>query len=233
MLFPCQGLTPNVVPRKKGKASTCICILGIYIYMLASTGRCLLLTDQYHSLDRRNHMKINNVLTKLLAFFLISALFFQLFFVRMYLQSKIDFSLKTTRTCYKERNLASAKSAADELLRSCSLYHRVNLIPVNYWNYGNAIHDGHSILGLIALSDGNIQLAKEHLISAGNTPGSPQLDTFGPKMILAEALLDKGEKAAVIEYLKECSRFWEDQAKLREWINAINKGEIPVLNKCK
>ena len=43
------------------------------------------------------------------------------------------------------------------------------------WNYGNAIHDGHRILGHVALRQGDTEVAKAHLRSAGTTPGSPQL----------------------------------------------------------
>jgi len=30
------------------------------------------------------------------------------------------------------------------------------------WNYGNAIHDGHLVLGRIAVKNGNIDEAKNH-----------------------------------------------------------------------
>src|SRR6188768_2707572 len=53
------------------------------------------------------------------------------------------------------------------------------------WNYGNAIHDGHMVLGRLALVDGDVAKAKRELIEAGKTPGSPQLDTFGPNVSLA------------------------------------------------
>ena len=43
------------------------------------------------------------------------------------------------------------------------------------WNYGNAIHYGHTVLGLLALRNGEVQLAVTELRESGNTLGSPQL----------------------------------------------------------
>ena len=44
------------------------------------------------------------------------------------------------------------------------------------WNYGNAIHDGHIVLGKVSLAKKHIKEAKAELIKAGHTPGSPQLN---------------------------------------------------------
>jgi hypothetical protein len=175
--------------------------------------------------------KIKDIFGKFVGVLLIAALFFHLIFVRTYLQWKIDSSLDLTRKYSKENNLALAKPKAEELIDSCHLYNRLNIIRTNYWNYGNAIHDGYSVLGLVAVSEGNIRLAVEHLLAAGNTPGSPQLDTYGPDMRLAEALLNKGERESVIQYLKECSRFWDiGKDELNSWSAAIKRGDKPDLN---
>jgi tetratricopeptide (TPR) repeat protein len=100
------------------------------------------------------------------------------------------------------------------------------------WNYGNAIHDGHRILGHVALNQGDTETAKAHLLSAGATPGSPQLNSFGPELTLAQALLDRGERDTVAEYLQNCSRFWQGRSKaLNNWIAQIRAGESPRLNR--
>lgn len=96
------------------------------------------------------------------------------------------------------------------------------------WNYGNAIHESHIVLGRVALARGDIDRSKSHLIEAGKTPGSPQLDTFGPNMSLAKALLQKGETDVVLNYLDLCSVFWEmDRGKLDKWKSRIKNGEVP------
>lgn len=100
------------------------------------------------------------------------------------------------------------------------------------WNYGNAIHDGHRILGLLALRANDLEGAKSHLLQAGATPGSPQLDSFGPELDLADALLGRGERATVVEYLRLCRRFWKmRQDALDAWIEQIQAGKTPTLER--
>jgi tetratricopeptide (TPR) repeat protein len=96
------------------------------------------------------------------------------------------------------------------------------------WNYGNALHDGNTILGRIALQRGDIVGAKQHLLAAGETPGSPQLDSFGPNMTLAKELLEKGERETVITYLQSCEKFWKmGGSDLQNWIATIKGGGTP------
>jgi hypothetical protein len=97
------------------------------------------------------------------------------------------------------------------------------------WNYGNAVHDGHRWLGLVALQQGDEAAAVRHLLEAGRSPGSPQLDSFGPRFDLAQALLGRGHAGAVTTYLRDINRFW-DRAEVEEWIAAIERGERPRLD---
>jgi hypothetical protein len=64
------------------------------------------------------------------------------------------------------------------------------------------------------------------LLKAGATPGSPQLNSFGPNMALAKELLDKGEREAVLEYFTLCSKFW-DRDELKEWMALVKDGVTP------
>ncbi len=95
------------------------------------------------------------------------------------------------------------------------------------WNFGNAIHKGNLVLGLAALRSDDVEKAEEYLIRAGKTPGSPQLNSFGPNMVLAKELLDRGRTEAVIEYLKLCGTFWQ-QAVTDRWIATIEAGGMPA-----
>ena len=100
------------------------------------------------------------------------------------------------------------------------------------WNLGNRIHHGHLTLGKIALAEGNLEEAKNRLLKAGETPGSPQLNSFGPKMDLANALLERGEKEVVVRYFELCSEFWNSDramAKLANWTELAKAGKIPDL----
>jgi hypothetical protein len=69
-------------------------------------------------------------------------------------------------------------------------------------------------------------------VRAGKTPGSPQLNSFGPDRDLARALLERGERAAVLAYLADCARFWTgNEALLEGWRTAIEQGEPTTLER--
>lgn len=110
-------------------------------------------------------------------------------------------------------------------------------------NYGNVIHNANQILGRCALREGKLADAKEYLLKAGATPGSPQLNSYGPQLQLARELLEKGEKETVLQYLDLVSKFWtsdseesalgkqvstEHAALIAGWKREITEGKIPI-----
>jgi tetratricopeptide (TPR) repeat protein len=118
-------------------------------------------------------------------------------------------------------NIEDARKYANDLLA---------LLPrfPNDWNYGNAVQDGHLVLGRIAVREGRIEDAKRHLQEAGKSPGSPQMDSFGPNMSLAKDLIEKGERDAVLEYFELCRKFWRmDRGRLDQWRQEVLAGKIP------
>jgi len=97
-----------------------------------------------------------------------------------------------------------------------------------FWWTGDAIHQGNIVLGRLALRRNDIEEAKRHLIAAAKTPGSSTLAGIGPNMQLAKDLLDRGETAAVVEYLQHCGSFWDgNRGKLAEWIALVKAGLKP------
>jgi hypothetical protein len=114
---------------------------------------------------------------------------------------------------------------------------------VKSWNYGNIIYEANSILGRIALREDKLDEAKKHLLAAGQTPGSPQLNSFGPDFILAREFLEKNEKTTVLEFLDLVERFWanteksteanakrvaaDNLKKLQAWREQIRAGKTP------
>jgi hypothetical protein len=117
--------------------------------------------------------------------------------------------------------LAVSKRLAVELLNRADNY-------PDDWNYGNAIHRANTLLGRIAIREGDLPAAKRYLIASGQTPGSPQLDSFGPNMSLANDLLEAGEVSTVLEYFSHCSKFWEAEfSLLNQWRNDIHQGRKP------
>lgn len=96
------------------------------------------------------------------------------------------------------------------------------------WNYGNAIQDGNLVLGRIALKEGRTEEAKQDLLAAGKSPGSPQMNSFGPNMSLAKDLLEKGERETVLQYFELCRKFWSmGQDHLDQWTRDVKAGQSP------
>ncbi len=111
---------------------------------------------------------------------------------------------------YESGNYLDAKRFAEELKRLTPNYQ-------NDWNYGNAIHTYHSVLGRLAILENDLELASQHLLAAGRTPGSPQLDSFGPNMSLAKELLEQHRVEETLTYFELCQDFWEmDKGQLSE-----------------
>lgn len=126
---------------------------------------------------------------------------------------------------YKANDFGKVKELAKENLELASVY-RCN------WNYGNAIHATNRVLGLVSLKSGDADAAADYLLQAGKSPGSPQLDTFGPELDLANELLQRGKVDAVTAYLKDIKSFWEmNNGQIDSWLTKIEKGEKPELDR--
>jgi hypothetical protein len=93
----------------------------------------------------------------------------------------------------------------------------------------SATHIGNTVLGLVALEKGDLSAAADHLIASGSLKsGSPTLRSFGPNMLLAKKLIEKGERDAVIHYLDACAAFWRlENGRLAEWKKVIESGGMP------
>jgi hypothetical protein len=128
---------------------------------------------------------------------------------------------EAAKAAFEVGKLDEAYQFADELLDQASRYR-------DDWNYGNAIHDGHMVLGRIALRGGDLETAKGELLQAGKTSGSPQLRSFGPNVSLAKDLIERHQVGAVTEYFRLCGAFWDlGQANLRRWTILVKAGEMP------
>jgi len=96
------------------------------------------------------------------------------------------------------------------------------------WNYGNAIQNANQVLGLIALAANDVPEAKKRLLASADSQGSPQMNSFGPNMQLAKALLEKGEKEVVLEYFQRCQQFWKmGDDRLKSWRESVINGDLP------
>ena len=126
------------------------------------------------------------------------------------------------RKAFKAGDLKKAEELAQELEKLTPKH------PKD-WNYGNAVQDSNQVLGRIALRNGDVAEAKKRLLASANSKGSPQMNSFGPNMILAKELLEKGEKETVIEYFDLCAKFWTmGQDQLKDWRASAQQGNIPA-----
>lgn len=128
---------------------------------------------------------------------------------------------EAAKAAFETGRLGHARQYAKEVLELASLFR-------DDWNYGNAIHDGNVVLGRIALRERDLEAAKQRLLDAGKTPGSPQLRSFGPNLSLARELLERKEMDVVLVYFGSCMEFWEmGREKLRHWSILVKAGEMP------
>jgi tetratricopeptide (TPR) repeat protein len=94
-------------------------------------------------------------------------------------------------------------------------------------DFADEIHYGNIVLGRIALQHGDVAAAGSYLEKAGLADGNPHLDTFGPNMMLAKELLQRGDYKPVLAYLESCGRFWKDDGKLVKWRSDVTQGKTP------
>lgn len=125
------------------------------------------------------------------------------------------------KVAYARDDFEKTERLARELLDTAKAY-------PDDWNYGNAIHHGHRFLGQTALMRNDLAAAKSELIQSAQTPGSPQLNSFGPNMHLARLLIERGEKDVVVEYLGMCRSFWKmHPERIDRWIADVETGRVP------
>ncbi|MDR3615991.1 MAG: hypothetical protein P4L53_20710 [Candidatus Obscuribacterales bacterium] len=130
---------------------------------------------------------------------------------------------------YALTNIAQAALAANETKRAEDAANQLLASSKNFhdnWNFGNAVFDGNTILGKIRFIEGDIEAAGKYLIAASQTPGSPQLDSFGPDFRLCAMLIDKNQLQMAREFLINCSKFWKS-SKIKKWITEIDAGIKP------
>ncbi len=125
---------------------------------------------------------------------------------------------RLAKAALKADAIEKAADYANELLRS----------PSDDPNYGQAVHDGNLVLGMIALKQGDVGEARRHLLESAKVKGSPVLSSFGPNMLLAKALLERGEREAVLQYFESCRAFWSTgAAQLDAWSATVRSGGMP------
>jgi hypothetical protein len=95
-----------------------------------------------------------------------------------------------------------------------------------------AVHDGHIVLGKIALARGDVDDATHRLKLAANAASGSDgnMATIGPDLWLAQDLLGRGRAEAVLDYLLACRDAWIlGGSAVDRWTRQIRAGESPRL----
>jgi hypothetical protein len=127
--------------------------------------------------------------------------------------------ISLAKAAYDAGEWARARDAAEELLQTAAVER----------NPADMLHAAHTVLGRLALRAGDLAEAKRRLAYAADALATKDwVHAPGPRELwLARELLERGERAAVVEYLHECSRAWRDCDHRAEiWASAIERGEM-------
>jgi hypothetical protein len=127
------------------------------------------------------------------------------------------------RRAFNRGRYREARYMAEELLHIADRHPDPEEFPRE-----DAIHQGHIVLGRLALKNGKVEEARHHLLRAAQVPGSPVLMSYGPSMSLARELLEHGEVQVIVDYLELCREFWRmERGNLDRWTAQVLDGEIP------
>lgn len=133
---------------------------------------------------------------------------------------------------YNLTDIATTAFGAGEFQRATEAAQEMLAYAENFkkdWNYGNAVFWANIVLGKIAFHAGDLNQACDSLLKASQTPGSPQLNSFGPEFELCSQVLNEGRKDSARLYLVNCQKFWEmGENILARWIADIDKGLSPI-----
>lgn len=130
---------------------------------------------------------------------------------------EFDYRFWLANMAFESEQFELAKQISDEILVDN---------PANH----QCVHVARNILGILFFREKDIPAAAEQLLLSAKVKGSPRLCSYGPMMKLAQELLEFGERHTVIQYLKDCRKFWKmEQRELTKWIQEIESGGIPKL----
>ena len=122
-----------------------------------------------------------------------------------------------------EGALDAATRAADELITE-------GQDPDSSLQRGDTLHHGYLIRGRVALRREDLAKARASLREAGRVPSSTMLETYGPNTTLAREMLDRGESAVVLQFLRECEGLWTGpRSQIARWVDQLSHGETPDL----
>jgi hypothetical protein len=136
-------------------------------------------------------------------------------------ETRLAWVASLARVCYEARRFVEARKYSHELLniRSSSQDEAPS---------GSAVHTAETVLGLVALAERDVELAKKQLLKSLTFPRCPAMAAFGPSLRLAEELHLALETSFVIGFLRKCIELFPSHAlKFGDLANALEAGATP------
>lgn len=150
--------------------------------------------------------------------------------LRAYENAYSNSTAKEQEDSFVLKPIAESAFKSGDLDKAGEYANKMLAAAINNKKDGNLVYYGNFILGMIAVKKENIDAAGKYLLEAGKSAGSPQLNSFGPDMSLAQELLTRGKREIVQEFLKECFKFWKYGGTCEELIKEMENGGTPDLS---
>lgn len=137
---------------------------------------------------------------------------------------RFHLNIQLTKSAIEAGELEKAKSYAEELLKQASQFREDK-------RYGEALHRGYVTLGRLAFMSGDLQKAKDYLITAADSVSGLQLSSLQPDTTLVKMLLENAETDVVTQYFQLSKSSWKiGHDRLNGWIKVIQEGDIPIFD---
>ncbi len=147
---------------------------------------------------------------------------------RVYQLAKKDYKLFDPKTLKPLPELAFEAEQLDDARKDSRMLLLTSPLCLTKSAISECKHEAHTILGRVALKNGDIKQAKIHLAKSASVSGSAVLSSFGPNMELAQELLDRKEIESVLHYLERCELFWSSgKDRITKWRSEIEAGGTP------
>jgi hypothetical protein len=95
--------------------------------------------------------------------------------------------------------------------------------------YGDAVFDANIIMGKAALRRSDARTSARYLLAAAETPGSDRIQRGDFEMNLPRALVDWGERRAVIDFFRRMAPKTARTSQFQDWAAELSKGFNPDL----
>jgi hypothetical protein len=131
-----------------------------------------------------------------------------------------SFEVKVARNCYSKNHFTRAAEFAERVLHSRD----------GISDYGYCQQHAHTVLGLVALSNGDLRNAEMLLQRSTKIEKSAHVNLLGPNVELAYELLKLKRRKSVLRYLLSCWYIWpRGRKRLAKWICQLVCGITPTL----